>query len=260
MFAELCDLSQRDSAGPLVEQFLSLDERMKKAAVVINALVSSRASDAKESNYSGLQCSPPKISHNSANKNASLWVQAAVGTGLSKFSLFTKEGEKCTTNGDKHHYVRIENIAMKNEENHSPKIKKTPLNHGSRRADSEVKGLQSRSRRSSSSTKGTSVGMEAWSQDSGLKDVALLADKLLSSSRIWFLNYLEGSLNNGFGLRTKGDSSDIAGLLGQLRRVNQWLDDAFKEGCGDDERMERLKKKLYTFLLDHVNSALITGR
>ncbi|CAI9764939.1 unnamed protein product [Fraxinus pennsylvanica] len=261
MFAELCDSSQRDSTGQLVEQFLNLHERMKKAAIVIKALLSSRASDAKDSDYCSLQCSPLKISNNSANNNASLWVHAAVGTGLSKFSLFTEEGEKCTTNGDKHHYVRMEDTATKiDEENHSPKNKKTPLIRGSSRADSEVKGMQSCSRSTFSSTKVKSVGTEAWSQDTGLKDDANLADKLFSSSRIWFLNYLEGSLNNGFGLRTKGDSSEIAGFLGQLRRVNQWLDDAFKEGCGDDERIERLKKKLYTFLLDHVDSALLTGR
>ncbi|KAL2478567.1 Plant protein of unknown function [Forsythia ovata] len=261
MFAELCDSSQQDSKGPLVEQFLNLHGSMQKAALVINALISTRTSDAKDSNKCSLQCSPPKISHKSANKNASLWVQAAVGTGLSKFSLFTNEGEKCIANGDNHHYVRLENTAKKNdEENHSPKNRKNPINHGSSRSGSEVKGLPYRSRRSVSSTEGTSVGTEAWSQDSGLKDVANLADKLLSSSRVWFLNYLEGSLNNKFGLKTKGDSSGIASLLGQLRSVNQWLDDAFKEGCRDNERIERLKKKLYAFLLDHVDSALLTGR
>ncbi|KAL2461344.1 Plant protein of unknown function (DUF936) [Abeliophyllum distichum] len=261
MFAELCSSSQQDSTGPLVEQFLNLHGSMQKTALVINALISTRTSDAKDSNTCSLQCSPPKINHKSANKNASLWVQAAVGTGLSKFSLFTNEGEKCIANGENHHYVRVENTAKKSdEENHSPKNRKNPINHGSSRSASEVKGLPYRSRRSFPSTEGTSVGTEAWSQDSGLKDVANLADKLLSSSRVWFLNYLEGSLNNGFGLKTKGDRSGIASLLGQLRSVNQWLDDAFKEGCRDDERIERLKKKLYAFLLDHVDSALLTGR
>lgn len=62
------------------------------------------------------------------------------------------------------------------------------------------------------------------------------------------MNYLEVSLNKGFKL-TKGEESGVAiCLLGQLKRVNQWLDDSVI----GDEKVENLRKKLYTFLLEHV--------
>ncbi|KAA8522709.1 hypothetical protein F0562_009129 [Nyssa sinensis] len=52
MFAELCELSQKDSAGPLVEQFLNLHQSMQKAAAVIDALLSTRFPEVKSDTYS----------------------------------------------------------------------------------------------------------------------------------------------------------------------------------------------------------------
>ncbi|KAK6162805.1 hypothetical protein DH2020_002646 [Rehmannia glutinosa] len=168
MFAELCESSQKNSSGPLVEQFLNLYESMTKAAKVISSLINVKTSNSIT----------PDI------QNASLWVQAAVQTDFSKFSLYTKEGEK------------------------------------------------------------------------GLRHVANLAQKLISSSRAWFLDYLDLSLNDGFGLKSRDDVSKVA-VLGQLKRVNQWLDEAFQGGDSvNDERIQRLRKKLYGYLLDHVDSAV----
>jgi hypothetical protein len=70
---------------------------------------------------------------------------------------------------------------------------------------------------------------------------------------------MEDSLNVGFGL-CEGKISDIAGFLGQLRRVNQWLDDLVGGGLKVDARIEGLKKKLYGFLLEYVDSATVTGK
>ena len=49
---------------------------------------------------------------------------------------------------------------------------------------------------------------------------------------------------------------EIASLLRQLKRVNKWLDDSVVDGVGTDERIEGLRKKLYGFLLEHVDSAV----
>ncbi|KAI3444918.1 hypothetical protein Pfo_001583 [Paulownia fortunei] len=92
MFAELCESSKNDSSGSLVEQFLNLHESMKKAATVISSLINVKTSDAKESNGCSSQLSEP--GNCITLQNASLWVQAAVQTDLSKFSLYTKGGEK----------------------------------------------------------------------------------------------------------------------------------------------------------------------
>ncbi|KAL0464356.1 UNVERIFIED_CONTAM: hypothetical protein Slati_0323200 [Sesamum latifolium] len=257
MFAELRESSQKEASGPLVEQFLKLHESMKKAAIVVSSLINTKTSDARDSNDCSSRLSESGKYLSLASKNASLWVQAAVQTDLSKFSLYAKGEEKGIPNCEKRHYVVIENTPVKIEtENHSPDNKKNSINHASSKSVPKVKELSSHSRRHLSNTKGTNAGQETWSEGSGWRHIADLAQKLLSSSRAWFLDYLEDSLNNGFRLKGKEDTSQITVLLGQLKRVNQWLDEAFQEGGRADERIESLKKKLYRFLLNHVDSAV----
>ncbi|XP_047977227.1 uncharacterized protein LOC125219318 isoform X2 [Salvia hispanica] len=246
MFAELCELSEKDTSGPLVEQFLSIHESIRKAAEVIRTLINVRSSDANDSTDSEAgTCSIP------VSKNASLWVQAAVETDLSKFSLYKKGGENGITNGEKCHYVVIENNPEKSDtENCSTKPKISP--RSSSKPVSRLKNETSHSKRHSTTTKGREAEREA--RPPGLKHVAKLAENLLSFSRSWFLDYLEVSLRRGFGLR-RDESSQMGILLGQLKRVNQWLDGAFR-GEKDDERIEKLRKELYRFLLDNVDSAV----
>ncbi|KAL8028488.1 hypothetical protein ABFX02_14G163800 [Erythranthe guttata] len=221
MFGELCELSKKDTHGPLVEQFLNIHESMKKASADINTLIHSKKSDAKDS-----------------KRDASLWVQAAVETNLSKFSLYTHEeekDEKGIKKGENFHYLVIENPPQKIETEHYSTKKVTA-----------PKAKSSRSRQLLSTTK----------PKSGLRDADNLLEKLISFSRAWFLDYLEDSLNNGFGFGLRSDeSSQIAVLLGQLKRVNQWMEDAFRGDCVGD-KIEKLRKKLYRFLLDHVDSAV----
>ncbi|KAH6813026.1 hypothetical protein C2S51_022044 [Perilla frutescens var. frutescens] len=255
MFAELCELSEKDTSGPLVEQFLSIHESIKKASEVISTLIIIRSSDANDGIDFSSQGSESGICFTPVSKNASLWVQAAIETDLSKFTLYRKGGEKGITNSEKCHYVVIENYPEKiDTDNCSTKIKQSPR---SSKAVPKVKNETSHmphSRRRVSPTKVTGAEQGAMPPASGLKHVAKLAEKLLSFSRSWFFDYLEVSLNHGFGLR-RDDTSQMAVLLGQLKRVNQWLDGAF-QGDEGGEKIEKLRKKLYRFLLDNVDSAV----
>ncbi|XP_062181910.1 uncharacterized protein LOC133886194 [Phragmites australis] len=62
--------------------------------------------------------------------------------------------------------------------------------------------------------------------------------------RAWFIGHVERLLD-----------ADVAGTLGQLKRVNDWLDDV---GVGSEsEAVERVRKKIYGYLLDHVESAVV---
>ncbi|PSS26435.1 Serine/threonine-protein kinase [Actinidia chinensis var. chinensis] len=253
MFAELCHSSKNDSPGQLVEQFLNLHEAMQKAAAVVDALISTRLQKPKMSPCS--QRSLPEFSENLPNKNAISWVLAAVETNLSKFSLFRKEEKRETLNGEKCHLLVLENSPKKIElDNHSPQCKRSPNNHRNSLSESRAKAPFP-TRRTISVTKGRETGSE-WSKGRGLKDAATLSQKLLSESRAWFLNYLGDSLKNGFGLRVGEASSETASLLRQLKRVNKWLDDSVVDGVGTDERIEGLRKKLYRFLLEHVDSTV----
>lgn len=258
MFAELCELSEKNTSGPLVEQFLSIHERIKKASEVISTLTNIRSSDANDSTDCSSKGSKSGICFTPVSKNASLWVQAAVETDLSKFSLYRKGGENGMTNGGKCHYIVIENDQEKTEpENCSTKIKQNP--RSSSKSVSKVKNNTDHtlSERRVSTIKGTDAEHEA-RPGSGLKHLAKLSEKLVSFSRSCFLDYLEVSLNRGFGLR-RDERSQMGVLLGQLKRVNQWLDGAFKGDKGD-ERIEKLRKELYRFLLDNVVDSAVSNK
>jgi hypothetical protein len=66
---------------------------------------------------------------------------------------------------------------------------------------------------------------------------------LAEEMRAWFLGHVERLLDG-----------DVAGTLGQLKRVSDWLDAAGLESL---EAVERVRKKIYGFLLDHVESAVV---
>ncbi|XP_009792715.1 uncharacterized protein LOC107808967 isoform X2 [Nicotiana tabacum] len=261
MFAELCESWKKVPAGQLVEQYLNLHENMQKAAAVVKSLVMRRTPEAKGSDKFCLQNPFPEVCHNFTNKNAASWIQAAIDSELSNFCLFIKEGKKGDLDNEKSHYVILENNRKNSEaENQSPKNKQSPKTNGPSGPDSGGRRSVSHSKQRLPATRRTNTEREQWSKGSGLKEAAILAEKLLASSRAWFLNFLEDSLNKGFGLNTVEGNSEIAGLLGQLKRVNQWLDDMVKLGSRVDERVEGLRKKLYRFLLDHVDSSILGGK
>ncbi|RLM69646.1 uncharacterized protein C2845_PM17G07060 [Panicum miliaceum] len=68
--------------------------------------------------------------------------------------------------------------------------------------------------------------------------------RLGEEMRAWFLGHVERLLDG-----------DVAGTLGQLKRVNDWLDAV---GLGpESDAVERVRKKIYGYLLDHVESAVV---
>ncbi|XP_075647052.1 uncharacterized protein LOC142617962 [Castanea sativa] len=255
-FAELCDTSQKVPAGTLVEQFLDLHLSMQRAGKVVNSLQSITLSEAKSNGYCSLQRSLPDACKRFTDKNATSWVQAAVGTNLSKFNLFRTQEKSSLQNGEKCYYVVIDkNPEELNSKSNSPQDKQSHRNHGSSLSESSAKRLPSPSQRHT--TKKTNTVREDCSKGSRLKETATLAEKLLLVSREWFLKYLEDSLNVGFE-QSREERSEIAYLLGQLKRVNQWLDDLVGGGVGVDERIDDLRKKLYGFLLEHVDSTIVS--
>ena len=260
-FAELCDTSQKVPAGTVVEQFLDLHLSMQRAGKVVNSLLNIMLSEAKSNGYCSLQHSLPDGCKSLTNKNAASWVQAAVGTNLSKLNLFRMQEKSELQNGEKCHYVIIEkNPKELNSENSSPQDKQSHRNHGSSLTDSNAKRMPTPSHHYLSSTKKTNTVRDEWSKGSRLKEAASLAEKLLLVSSEWFLKYLEDSLNVGFELSTEKERSEIPYLLRQLKRVNQWLDDLVGGGVEVDERIDDLRKKLYGFLLEHVDSTIVSTK
>ncbi|KAK9049626.1 hypothetical protein SSX86_031407 [Deinandra increscens subsp. villosa] len=228
-FAEICQLAEA-SGNPLVEQFLKFYHKLQTSAAVVNTLIDSKSAVDETK---------------SQPRNSALWVQAALATNLGNFTMFTTEENRKIQDREGNYHVVLENASDKIQlENRSP---------GNKKILRTQEAIASKVRRDgpSPTSKNKSPERVKWSKGSGLKETAKLADELLSVSQKWFLKYLQESLNKGFWLMKGEDSVFAVGILGQLKKVNQWLDDSVHE----DENVENLRKKIYGFLLDHVHKA-----
>ncbi|KAJ0234771.1 Uncharacterized protein HA466_0271360 [Hirschfeldia incana] len=101
------------------------------------------------------------------------------------------------------------------------------------------------------------VGM--WTDKDGMKETAKFAVNVQSEMQMWFIGFVEESLDNKNARPL--DGSSIAAVLSQLKQVNEWLD---RVVVSDQEnrittmqltdKIERLKRKIYGFVIHHVGS------
>lgn len=109
-----------------------------------------------------------------------------------------------------------------------------------------------------------------WDRGNGLDEYVDLAEKLQSESQNWFLRFVERFLDADVDTSALSDNGQIAGMLTQLKSVNDWLDEIGGGSSKDEEQEEeddeeearvsgetidRLRKKIYEYLLTHVESA-----
>ncbi|KAA8540224.1 hypothetical protein F0562_024213 [Nyssa sinensis] len=108
-----------------------------------------------------------------------------------------------------------------------------------------------------------------WAKGDGSKEIKDLREILLNETQSWFLKFLEGALDVGFHASSqekRGKDSigrriepSLAVTLSQLKHANEWLDKLRSnmnlEKNGLVETVDRLKHKVYTCLLVHVDSA-----
>jgi hypothetical protein len=102
--------------------------------------------------------------------------------------------------------------------------------------------------------------LQEWIRGNDLDAAVNLADMLQLRSRDWFLLFVEFFLDSDgdIGLSNNGQ---IAGMLTQLKSVNDWLDEIGSsknegESCQiPTETIDRLRKKIYEYLLTHVEYA-----
>ncbi|XP_030448381.2 uncharacterized protein LOC115671058 [Syzygium oleosum] len=103
----------------------------------------------------------------------------------------------------------------------------------------------------------------AWTRGHGMKETADFAMKLQSEMQMWFVSFIENSLDAGFrvfGERGGGkvlnlDGGSVTAVLSHLKRVNDWLDRAVPKS--DEflmEKIEQLKRKIYGFVIQHVGT------
>ncbi|KAK6147354.1 hypothetical protein DH2020_018266 [Rehmannia glutinosa] len=131
------------------------------------------------------------------SKSSTLWVEAALATNLEVVSLLTNENFEGSSKVDQ-----------------SSKKKQLSANAPFRNNNSKV----------SSSVVGT------WSRGLGMNETVELGKNLQSEMQMWFVRFVEESLDAGFQVFGKCNNSSglncgpIAAILSQLKRVNDWLD------------------------------------
>ncbi|CAK8532416.1 unnamed protein product [Lathyrus sativus] len=114
---------------------------------------------------------------------------------------------------------------------------------------------------------------QEWAKENGMKQINELKDVFLNETRSWFIKYLEKTLDVGFSrvFQEKGKESKvivgretahanhIAVTLSHLKHANEWLEklrsSLNSENEGLVETIDRLKQKIYSSLLVHVDSA-----
>lgn len=200
-------------------------------------------------------------------KHAASWVQAALATNLSSFSVFSKETNSTLTP------TIASAQAQKIISGNQPMI---VLENSAKNASAKTQGKPRPIVGSKLVASGAlrrpgdnpAVGQKAqpqpipdWTRGEGLDEAVDLAEMLRMESQDWFLGFVEKFLDADVDTSSLSDNGQIAGMLTQLKSVNDWLDEI---GLNKDEvetphvsaeTVDRLRKKIYEYLLTHVESA-----
>lgn len=115
---------------------------------------------------------------------------------------------------------------------------------------------------------------QEWAKENGIKQIDDLKDVFLNETRSWFIKYLEKTLDAGFSMVVQEKSKDIrdvagretahakyiAATLSHLKHANEWLKKLSiinSESEGLVETIDRLKQKIYSSLLIHIDYAAV---
>ncbi|XP_075517455.1 uncharacterized protein LOC142551880 [Primulina tabacum] len=161
------------------------------------------------------------------SKSSTLWVEAALATNLEVVSLLTDQ-----------------NFAGSSKKRLS--ANSTFKNNNTNTSSSPVVG--------------------PWTRGKGMDETVELGKILQYEMQIWFVRFVESSLDAGFQVFGKctpastgalNNCGSIAAILSQLKRVNNWLDCIMTEQ-GDvlAGKIESLKRKIYGFVIQHVGTTV----
>ncbi|KAH0749826.1 hypothetical protein KY290_029058 [Solanum tuberosum] len=265
-YSELSSSAKEDNAQPAVEQFLALHASLKNVHLVGDALSKTISAAGSESDHEENPSEEALKAVSEKRKQATLWVNAALATNLSSFSVYSKKATSTP-------------IALSAP---SPIPKTIALNQPMLVLDNSTKNTlakpQAKPRptmsskiQSSGSQRRLTDGVAAnqkpkspppadWVRGDGLEEAVDLAEMLRVASHDWFLGFVERFLDADVDASALSDNGQIAGMLSQLKSVNDWLDEI--SSSKDDESpkiasetIDRIRKKIYEYLLTHVESA-----
>ncbi|KAJ4819322.1 dicer-like protein (DUF936) [Rhynchospora pubera] len=264
-YAELRASAREDSPQPTVEQFLSLHATLTRASLIADSL--SKSNSSQEANSSDSIVSPDPIPEETLrvtsdhHRLAASWVHAALSTDISPFTLY---GPKPA-------------LPLPSAATPSAVTAVVTGDSPAKSSTSTPSKYRSVARRQRSPPPPTAlVDVREWTHgQEGMEEAAEMARGLKEEVTGWFLGFAERFLDADGAASGPWDRDQVAGMLSQLKRVNDWLDvvgqrkdggedaadasegemEVTAQDCVPRETVERLRKKIYDYLLTHVESA-----
>lgn len=260
IYSELTNSAKEHNPQPAVEQFLSLHASLNRTRTIAESL-SKPIPDCSSPDSENSKLEEALKQKSDRQKQAASWVHAALATNLSSFTVYSKEASSNNSQIQKTAVgIQPALVLHNSSENSSSKlrVKARPTVH----SKLVTQGIIPRkSTDSANGHKQQPVQLPPeWIKGNGLDEVVDLAETLQVQSRDWFLGFVERFLDSDVD-NTLSDNGQIAGMLTQLKSVNDWLDqiglskDEEESSQISAETIDRLRKKIYEYLLTHVESA-----
>ncbi|TVU04779.1 hypothetical protein EJB05_47913 [Eragrostis curvula] len=277
-YAEVCSSAEEQNPQPAVEQFLTLHGALSRATVVAESLTKATAAATAVS----MATSPDRSAAGDVStadeetlavaaerrRRAASWVGAGLATDLSAFSLYNLKPAPANIASPLAVVLVDESAKPAAAAKASPPAK-------SRLSPAKGK-VRSSSSNAASAAAAPPPPPPEWERGGGAEERGELARRLGEEARGWFLSFVERFLDADVAAAAPWDRDRAARMLPQLKRVNDWLSEIGKpaeapppssESDGEaavpaangrgvpEETLERLRKKIYEYLLTNVDSA-----
>lgn len=264
-YSELRTSAEENNPQPAVEQFLSLHSSLNKSLILAKSLSKTLSLDSSDGREEISSEEAWKVTSEGRNLAAS-WVNAALGTNLSPFTAYHRVGTpspfaaSITSPGSKPLSSNQPVLVLeKSIKNASSKTSTKPLPTANSKNSSIGTPRRVNDGPMVSQNVKTLPPLE-WVKGDSLDEAVELSKVLQLESQDWFLSFVERFLDSDVDSSSLSDNGQIAGMLSQLKSVNDWLDEI---GSGKDEdtphvsteTTDRIRKKIYEYLLTHVESA-----
>uniref|UniRef100_A0ACD5XZT0 Uncharacterized protein n=1 Tax=Avena sativa TaxID=4498 RepID=A0ACD5XZT0_AVESA len=282
-YAEVSSAAEEHNPQPTVEQFLALHGALSRATVITDTLTKSAASpECSAASDAGTVVSATDDETAAVamerQRRAKSWVNAALATDLSGFGLYNLKPVPATVSSPLAVVVVDESVKPAAA---APNAVKS-LSPAAKSRMSPAKG-KTRTIPGGATAAAVVAPPPEWERGVGAEERGQLARRLGEESRGWFLGFVERFLDADVSAAAPWDRERAARMLPQLKRVNDWLGEigtrseappppppqdgdeetalattapAPNGGCGvPEETIERLRKKIYEFLLTNVDSA-----
>lgn len=255
-YSDLSFSAREDNPQSAVEQFLTFHSSLKSCHQTVSSLSKTTRTGSSPDGEKNPSDEVQKVT-SERRKQAASWVDAALITSLSSFSLFSKQGTSSTF------LTSTSSPSPRNIPANEPIL---VLENSSKSTSSktQAKPRQAVSSKIISQKPKVPPPLPAqveWIRGDGLYEAVDLAEMLQMESQDWFLEFLERFLDAKVDVSTLSDNGQIANMLTQLKSVNDWLDgiattkDEEENTHISPETIERIRKKIYEYLLTHVESA-----